>query len=173
MVNIRSRSIFAARLVRTTGRDEAPDVLNDMRRAILSGDEPPGTAIPIDGVAQVFGVSQIPVREALKILLGEGLVEHIPHIGYSVAKLTVADSGPGMSEQHLAHVFERFYRADATRARPDGGAGLGLSIVAAVAEAHGGTVSVRSEPGTGTSFTVTLPLLPVPALMRASAAVES
>ena len=65
-----------------------PDVTADLRRAILSGDEPPGTLIPIDGVAEFFGVSQIPVREALKVLTGEGLVEHIPHIGYSVAKLT-------------------------------------------------------------------------------------
>ncbi len=62
-----------------------------MRRAILAGDEPPGTLVPIDDVASFFGVSQIPVREALKILLGEGLVEHVPHVGYSVAKLTFAE----------------------------------------------------------------------------------
>lgn len=59
-----------------------------MRDAILRGDEPPGTIIPIDAVARFFGVSQIPVREALKVLCGESLVEHVPHVGFSVAQLT-------------------------------------------------------------------------------------
>jgi len=66
-------------------------VLADLRRAILAGDEPPGTVIPIDEVARFFGVSQIPVRESLKILTGEGLVEHRPHVGYSVAMVTAAE----------------------------------------------------------------------------------
>lgn len=85
--NPRRRSVFASRLVNTAAAGEQPQVLDDLRRAILDGDEPPGTVIPIDAVAQFFGVSQIPVREALKILTGEGLVEHRPHVGYSVAKL--------------------------------------------------------------------------------------
>jgi signal transduction histidine kinase len=55
-------------------------------------------------------------------------------------------------------VFERFYRADPSRARATGGAGLGLAIVAAVAEAHGGTVSAESEPGAGSTFRIALPL---------------
>ena len=84
----RRRSIFASRLVNTAPEGEQPRVLDDLRRAILDGDEPPGTVIPIDAVATVFGVSQIPVRESLKILTGEGLVEHRPHIGYRVAKLS-------------------------------------------------------------------------------------
>lgn len=84
----RRRSIFASRLVNTARDGEQPQVLDDLRRAILSGDEPPGTLIPIDDVAKFFGVSQIPVRESLKILTGEGLVEHVPHVGYSVAKLS-------------------------------------------------------------------------------------
>lgn len=84
----RRRSIFASRLVNTAPAGEQPRVLDDLRRAILDGDEPPGTVIPIDAVAAFFGVSQIPVRESLKILTGEGLVEHRPHVGYSVAKLS-------------------------------------------------------------------------------------
>lgn len=87
----RRRSIFTARLVNTAEAGEQPRVLEDMRQAILAGDEPPGTLIPIEAVARFFGVSQIPVREALKVLLGEGLVEHVPHVGYSVAKLTFAE----------------------------------------------------------------------------------
>jgi len=75
------------------------------------------------------------------------------------AMIVVADSGPGMSAEEAAHVFERFYRADASRARSSGGVGLGLAIVAAVADAHGGTVSARSEPGKGAAFEITLPLL--------------
>lgn len=84
----RRRSVFASRLVSSAADGEQPHVLDDLRRAILDGDEPPGTTIPIDAVARFFGVSQIPVRESLKILIGEGLVEHRPHVGYSVAKLT-------------------------------------------------------------------------------------
>jgi len=84
----RRRSIFASRLVSSAADGEQPRVLDDLRRAILDGDEPPGTVIPIDAVAAFFGVSPIPVRESLKILTGEGLVEHRPHVGYSVAKLS-------------------------------------------------------------------------------------
>ncbi len=74
------------------------------------------------------------------------------------AVLEVKDSGPGLNEEDAGRVFERFYRADASRSRASGGVGLGLSIVAAVAEAHGGTASASSEPGAGTTFRVTLPL---------------
>ncbi len=91
MQGTRRRSIFTARLVNTAAEGEVPHVIDDLRRAILSGDEPPGTLIPIDAVAHFFGVSPIPVREALKVLTGEGLVEHMPHIGYSVAKLTFSE----------------------------------------------------------------------------------
>ncbi|CAB4722591.1 MAG: FCD domain-containing protein [Actinobacteria bacterium] len=87
----RRRSIFTARLVNSAVEGQAPDVVDDLRRAILSGDEPPGTPIPIEAVSRFFGVSQIPVREALMVLLGEGLVEHVPHVGYSVAKLSFVE----------------------------------------------------------------------------------
>jgi two-component system OmpR family sensor kinase len=74
------------------------------------------------------------------------------------ATLTVADHGPGLTEDQAARVFERFFRVDSSRARASGGAGLGLSIVAAVVEAHGGTVEVRTTPGGGATFAITLPL---------------
>jgi signal transduction histidine kinase len=63
-----------------------------------------------------------------------------------------------MDGQDLERVFQRFYRADPARSRARGGAGLGLSIVTAVAEAHGGSVAVRSEPGYGSTFRIVLPL---------------
>jgi len=74
------------------------------------------------------------------------------------AMLTVADRGPGMTEEQAVRVFERFYRADSSRTRASGGAGLGLSIVGAVVEAHGGTAEVRPTPSGGATFVITLPL---------------
>jgi len=82
------------------------------------------------------------------------------------ARVSVADRGPGMTEEQVSHVFERFYRVDESRSRASGGVGLGLSIVAAVAEAHGGAVSVESTLGEGSAFHIDIPLAadPQPAL---------
>ena len=72
--------------------------------------------------------------------------------------LSVADNGPGLSEEHQEHIFERFFRADPSRKRTDGeGSGLGLSIVDAVMRAHGGRVSVNSKLGEGATFTLFFP----------------
>ncbi len=73
-------------------------------------------------------------------------------------RLTVTDDGAGMDPEIAAHVFDRFYRADKARTRSLGGSGLGLAIAAAVVEAHHGTIEVDSVPGTGTTFTLELPL---------------
>jgi len=72
--------------------------------------------------------------------------------------LSVRDSGPGMTPEVLAKVFDRFYRADPSRTRAHGGSGLGLPIVKSLTEAHGGTVTCTSDPDSGTTFTVSLPL---------------
>jgi signal transduction histidine kinase len=74
------------------------------------------------------------------------------------ARLRVSDSGVGIAPEHLPHLFERFYRADAARSRDEGGAGLGLAICQWIASAHQGTIAVQSTPGEGTTFTVSLPL---------------
>jgi two-component system OmpR family sensor kinase len=76
----------------------------------------------------------------------------------SRAIVEVRDEGPGLDPEQASHVFERFYRTDSSRTRASGGVGLGLSIVAAVAAAHGGEASVESEPGRGTTFRIELPL---------------
>ncbi len=68
----------------------------------------------------------------------------------------VSDDGPGIAEEHLHRLFERFYRADRSRSREVGGTGLGLAIVKHIIEAHGQTVTVRSTPGVGSSFGFTL-----------------
>ena len=72
-------------------------------------------------------------------------------------EVQVRDSGPGIDERDLPHVFERFYRGEASRSRALGGGGLGLAIVKGVVEAHGGSVGVRVAPGTGTTFSFVLP----------------
>jgi signal transduction histidine kinase len=75
------------------------------------------------------------------------------------AVLTVRDTGPGLDAEQLAHVFDRFYRIDAARARAQGGAGIGLAIVAALAGAMGGRAWVESDgPGRGATFSVALPV---------------
>ena len=73
-------------------------------------------------------------------------------------RIAVADAGPGLSEEDQKRIFERFYRADSSRVRIEGeGSGLGLSIVDAVMKAHGGSVSVNSEVGKGSTFTLFFP----------------
>jgi len=73
--------------------------------------------------------------------------------------VTVADRGPGLSHEDQEKIFERFYRADSSRARTKGeGSGLGLSIVDAVMKAHGGSVTVTSELGQGAAFTLHFPI---------------
>lgn len=69
----------------------------------------------------------------------------------------VADDGPGITAEHLPRLFERFYRVGKSRARNEGGSGLGLSIVKHIVEAHGGALAVKSTEGEGTTFSFTLP----------------
>lgn len=77
-------------------------------------------------------------------------------------RLTVRDEGCGIPAEHLARIFERFYRVDKSRSRKLGGTGLGLSIVKHVCQAHGGEVRVQSTPGRGSVFTLHLPLRAAP-----------
>jgi two-component system OmpR family sensor kinase len=73
-------------------------------------------------------------------------------------EIAVQDNGPGIQEEHLTHVFDRFYRIDSSRVRKSGGAGLGLSITKSIIELHGGSIHVTSAEGEGCTFIVRLPL---------------
>ena len=75
----------------------------------------------------------------------------------SNVEITVKDSGIGISKSDLPNIFERFYRADKSRARVSGGMGIGLAIAKAIVEGHGGTISAESTEGIGSTFVITLP----------------
>lgn len=73
-------------------------------------------------------------------------------------EIQVSDTGPGIPQEHLPRLFDRFYRVDSARTAAKGGAGLGLAIVKQIVSSHGGSIEVRSRPGEGASFLVRLPV---------------
>jgi signal transduction histidine kinase len=97
-------------------------------------------------------------NNALEFTPDGGRVTLTARLDGSWVFLEVSDSGPGIAVEQLPFVFERFYRADPSRARATGGAGLGLAIVKQLVEAHGGRVWVKSTPGTGSWFGFALPV---------------
>ncbi len=72
--------------------------------------------------------------------------------------INISDTGPGIGEEDLPYIFERFFRADPSRSRKTGGAGIGLTITKELVEAQGGKIIAKSNPGKGTTFTITFPL---------------
>ena len=124
----------------------------------------PSRAITVDAEEVTVAGDDARLRQVVGNLVGNA-VRHTPagtpiavtvRAAGDVARVSVADEGQGMDAETASRVFERFYRADP--ARSTGGSGLGLSIVAAVVAAHGGTVSVETAPGAGATFVVSLPL---------------
>jgi signal transduction histidine kinase len=123
----------------------------------IDANEPAEVRLPIDDADTLC--SNL-IMNALQHTLSGGRVFASVATQAGAAVLRVADDGEGIPADALPHVFERFYRADSSRARTTGGAGLGLSICKAVAERGGGSIQLDSSPGTGTTVTVTLPVVP-------------
>ncbi|MDR7274282.1 GntR family transcriptional regulator [Catenuloplanes atrovinosus] len=119
----RHRSVLVSRLAGRLRAGAQPAVLDELRACILDGETPPGTPIPVDAVAAAFGVSRIPVREALMTLIGEGLVDHRPHAGYRVAMMTAQEFAEiylvreALETAALRVAVERAGAADVERAR--------------------------------------------------------
>jgi signal transduction histidine kinase len=113
----------------------------------------------------LYGDEQLLKRMLLNLL--DNAVKYTPKggeisiaIGRQIgdARIVVSDTGIGISEADQQHVFDRFYRVDKARSRELGGAGLGLSIVRWIVDAHDGKITIESAPGQGSVFTVELPL---------------
>ncbi|MDP3047074.1 MAG: ATP-binding protein [Chloroflexota bacterium] len=131
-------------------------------------------ALEVQGDLPVVSVDGDRIGQVLRNLM-ENSVRHSPpggEVRLTVTRdtqaagglrATVADQGAGIPTEELELVFERFYRADPSRARSTGGAGLGLAIVKLLVEAHGGRVWAESEPGQGARFVFTIPTGPAPA----------
>jgi len=97
------------------------------------------------------------VENAIKYTHPDGHVRVTAWCSAEEVGVTVADDGPGIPPEACAHIFDRFYRVDGSRGRDNGGSGLGLAICREIAGAHGGRVSVDSEEGAGSTFTLALP----------------
>jgi signal transduction histidine kinase len=121
--------------------------------------------ITVDESDVVVDFDETRIRQIVSNLI-ENALTHTPNNGQISIEMqgnaeglntSVTDSGAGISSDDLPRIFDQFYRADQSRARATGGAGLGLTIVKRLVEAHGGDISVTSDPGQGTTFTVFLP----------------
>jgi signal transduction histidine kinase len=120
--------------------------------------------IHVDPLADQLVADPDRIEQAIENLVGNAL-RYTPSGGTitlratqagGTAHLSVSDTGRGIAAEHLWHVFDRFYKADASRAAESSGSGLGLSITKAIIERHGGTIRVTSQPGE-TTFTILLP----------------
>jgi signal transduction histidine kinase len=127
-----------------------------------------GVVLSIDLPDEIPPVEADPERigQVLRNLLNNAIT-HTPSGGHvditastndSEIEVSVRDTGSGISPDHLPHIFDRFYRADQSRARETGGSGLGLAIVKELIEMHGGHVRAESTPGHGATFYFTLPI---------------
>ncbi len=131
-----------------TARAVEPDRVIELavEPAVVLGDRERLRRIVDNLLSNVRSHTPSRARASVKVATSEGS-----------AYLVVEDSGPGIPPDELERVFERFFRADPSRARASGGVGLGLAIVAAVAAAHGGSASARSGAG-GATFEIQIPL---------------
>ncbi len=151
---------------------QAAELVQDVVLKLRPQAERSGVELGVDGPWELPPVeADIGMIERVLTNLIENALRFTPSGGRVTVRLaaaaagirvTVADTGAGIEPQDLPHVFERFYRADKSRGRSGGGAGLGLAIARQIVELHGGTLAVESAPGQGAAFTFDLPSCPSP-----------
>lgn len=107
-----------------------------------------------DKMSQVFNNL---LSNAFKYTEPGGEISFDIHKQHNSTEIIVKDTGIGISETDISHIFERFYRADKSRNSKTGGMGVGLTITKRIINAHGGTITVNSEVGVGTEFIINLP----------------
>ncbi len=154
-------SAEAGRLVEERPID-LTDFFEDLRRDLPLFGQRDFQVTAVDGVLEADADR---LTQVLRNLVRNAVVHTAPGDRISVTaradggRLTMAitDTGPGIDPEHLEHIFERFYRADASRSRDSGGSGLGLAIARAIIEAHGGRIWAESELGAGTTIRIELP----------------
>ena len=122
-------------------------------RAELAPDLPAVELDP-DRMQQTIGIL---ISNALRYTPRQGSITVTAKADRASVTIEVADTGSGIAPEDLPHVFDRFYRADKSRARESGGSGLGLAIAKGIVEAHGGSIAAHSEAGHGTTLQVSLP----------------
>jgi two-component system, OmpR family, sensor kinase len=151
---VRRESVDVAIIARDVCRKLA--ALSEQRHVPLACEASGPAVVSGDAVAleqMVFNLVENAVRYTPS---GEGATVRV-NVTADEVVVEVSDRGCGIAAEHLPQLFERFYRVDKARSREFGGAGLGLSIVKTLAEAHGGRVEVRSDVGRGSTFIVRLP----------------
>ncbi|MHB1593184.1 MAG: sensor histidine kinase [Streptosporangiaceae bacterium] len=136
---------------------KAPADLGKIAASAAEAPQPPiaeaGLRLNLDTEPAVAVADEARITQVAVNLLTKAVKYTLP--GGQVTVTTRADTGPGIPAADLPHVFERFWRGAGAKARS--GTGIGLAVVAELADAHGGTVTAASPPGSGAVFTVTLP----------------
>jgi two-component system sensor histidine kinase SenX3 len=135
------------------------------RSRVMAEEQDIDLAVACEDGCRVWGDAQL-VTTAITNLIGNAIAysDRGTRVAVSVRRgsdglvdIAVTDQGLGIAPEEQERIFERFYRVDTARSRATGGTGLGLAIVKHVVDNHGGTVSVWSQPGRGSTFTIRLP----------------
>lgn len=142
------------------------EVAKDTAALLTPAAQEAGVALSVSGLSAEVAVPQSRLKELLLNLMSNGVkytekggkVDTTVRLKDNQVVIAVQDNGIGIPTEAQSRVFERFYRVDKGRARKNGGTGLGLAIVKHITQLYGGTVSLESEVGKGSTFTVTLPL---------------
>ena len=150
----------------TEERSDALDAARETASLLEPSAKAAGVTLTVEGEAAMVAVPMSRLKELLFNLMGNGVKYGRPGgwVRTTVAArggsavISVSDNGIGIPQEAQARVFERFYRVEKGRARQNGGTGLGLAIVKHITQLYGGTVALESQVGSGSTFTVTLPL---------------